>query len=85
MMQPQSEVIRRGQGDSVCVIYRQARCERSRGYQEDTVQLAVWLQYLAELGILLTGEVTLHLLPDAIQYTAPRHVHVPGQTHLVKT
>jgi class 3 adenylate cyclase len=50
-----------------------------------TVQLAVWLQYIAAPGTLLTSEATMRLIQGEVRYTARREVHVPGQPHLVTT
>jgi DNA-binding winged helix-turn-helix (wHTH) protein len=50
----------------------------------ETLHLAVWLQYVAEPGTLLTSEVTMRLVQREVQYTAPREVYVPGQPRPVK-
>jgi DNA-binding winged helix-turn-helix (wHTH) protein len=51
----------------------------------DTVQLAVWLQYVAAPGTLLSSEATMRLIQDEVRYTTRRDVHVLGQPHLVTT
>jgi DNA-binding winged helix-turn-helix (wHTH) protein len=50
----------------------------------ETLHLAVWLQYLAEPGTLLTSEVTMRLVHREVQYTAHREVYIPGQPRPVK-
>jgi DNA-binding winged helix-turn-helix (wHTH) protein len=50
----------------------------------ETLHLAVWLQYLAEPGTLLTSEVTMRLVQRQAHYTAHRDVYVPGQPRPVK-
>jgi class 3 adenylate cyclase len=50
----------------------------------ETLHLAVWLQYLAAPGTLLTSEVTMRLIQREVRYTVHREVYVPGQPHPVK-
>jgi class 3 adenylate cyclase len=50
----------------------------------ETLHLAVWLQYLATPGTLLTSEATLCLVQREVRYTAHREVYVPGQPRPVK-
>src|SRR5262249_2439991 len=52
---------------------------------EETMHLAVWLQYLTEPGTLLTSEATMLLPQGEMPYAVHRDVHVPGQPHPVKT
>jgi class 3 adenylate cyclase len=50
----------------------------------ETLHLAVWLQYLAAPGTLLTSEVTMRLVQREVRHTAHREVYVPGQPRPVK-
>jgi DNA-binding winged helix-turn-helix (wHTH) protein len=50
----------------------------------ETLHLAVWLQYLAVPGTLLTSEVTMRLIQREVRYTAHREVYIPGQLRPVK-
>jgi adenylate cyclase len=52
---------------------------------EETMHLAVWLQYLTEPGTLLTSEATMRLLQGEMPYAVHRDVHVPGQPYPMKT
>jgi DNA-binding winged helix-turn-helix (wHTH) protein len=45
----------------------------------ETAHLAVWLQYLAEPGTLLTSEATIRQVQDAVQDAMRRDIHIPGQ------
>jgi adenylate cyclase len=51
---------------------------------EETLHLAVWLQYLTEPGALLISEATMQLIQGEIRYTARREVHIPGQPRPLK-
>jgi DNA-binding winged helix-turn-helix (wHTH) protein len=50
----------------------------------ETLHLAVWLQYLAVPGTLLTSEITMRLIQREVRYTAYRELYVPGQPRPVK-
>jgi DNA-binding winged helix-turn-helix (wHTH) protein len=50
----------------------------------ETLHLAVWLQYLAAPGTLLTSEATMRLIQREVRHTAHREVYVPGQPRPVK-
>lgn len=49
-----------------------------------TMHLAIWLQYLAEPGTLLTSEATMRQAPGAVPCATPRKVHIPGQSQPVR-
>lgn len=51
---------------------------------EETLHLAVWLQYLTEPGTLLASATTMQLLQGEVRGTPHRDVHVPGQPQPVK-
>jgi class 3 adenylate cyclase len=50
----------------------------------ETLQLAVWLQYLTEPGTLLTSEATMQLIQGELRDTVGRDVHVPGQSRPIR-
>jgi adenylate cyclase len=52
---------------------------------DDTMSLAVWLQYLAEPGTLLVSGATMQLLQGEVWYATRRDIHIPGQPHPVET
>jgi DNA-binding winged helix-turn-helix (wHTH) protein len=50
----------------------------------ETIHLAVWLQYLAEPGTLLSSEATMRRLEGLTAWTTPRNVSIPGQPEPVR-
>ncbi len=49
----------------------------------ETMNLAVWLQYLAKPGTLLISEPTMQLVRGMTPCIIPKSLHVPGQPHPV--
>ncbi len=50
----------------------------------ETMHLAVWLQYLAEPGALLSSEATIRCLEGIVESSKPRNVNIPGQPEPVR-
>jgi DNA-binding winged helix-turn-helix (wHTH) protein len=83
--QPAEPAIRLGVHTGPVAIARLSNDQRIASSDlGQTANLAVWLQYLAEPGTLLISEATRRATQTDIRDTAPREVHVPGNSHPVR-